>query len=217
MLPFVLGGVAVAATSHGIKKLLASEITFDKINDVVIKSIEWLDRVEPQTEALFIPNMDTSNSQEQLALLLDKLDDIKKTTAILIYNDIEALLFSTTQNPNSQTYQPCEIKWIKNKEQNTLQYTEETYQLIQRFCDILTTANNFLSKHIDEMKILSAQNKSTLQPYALSQNQIKTLYKLQTFLENVIYSPISIDTLTVSKVAKRSFNKIMLTIELFKS
>ncbi len=217
MLPFVLGGVAVAATSYGIKKLLASETTFDKINDVVIKSIEWLDRVEPQTEALFIQKMDTSKSQEKLALLLDKLDDIKKTTAIIIYNDIEALLFSTTQNPNSQTYQPCEIKWIKNKEQNTLQYTEETYQLIQRFCDILTTANNFLSKHIDEIKTLSTQNQSTLQPYALSQKQIKTLYKLQIFLENVIYSPISIDNLTVSKVAKRSFNKIKHIIQLFKS
>ena len=43
MLPFVLGGVAIAATGYRIKKILTNESNLDNINDALIKGIDWLE------------------------------------------------------------------------------------------------------------------------------------------------------------------------------
>lgn len=220
MLPFVLGGVALAATGYRIKKFLTSESNLDKIDDALMKGIDWLDSVDQKAEIFFdglIQKIDESKNQEKLALLLDELDDIKSTTATIIYNDIDELLFDATKNSCSEIYKTCEIELIRDKKQPPLRYTEENYLLIEKFCDILTTANNFLSQHIDEIKTSPTQNQSSVQPYTLSQNQIKKLYIIQTFLENVIYCQVSIDNVTISKVTIRSFNRIKHTIELLKS
>ena len=218
MLPFVLGGVAIAATGYRIKKILTNESNLDNINDALIKGIDWLDKVDKKAETFFdglIEKIDTSKNQEKLVSLLNHLDDIKNTTAKIIYNDLEELLFNATKNSYSDMYKPMDIKQKKDKQQLFLLYSKENYQLIERFCDILTTTNNFLSQYIDELKVLSTHNAPTTRPYSLTQKQIKKLYKLQISLENVIYCPISIDNVTISMVAKRSFNKIKHTIELF--
>lgn len=220
MLPFILGGVAIAATGYGIKKFFTNENNFDKIDDALTKGIDWLDSVDQKTEKFFdglIQKIDESSNQEKLASLVDELDDTKSTTAKIIYNDLEELLFNATKDSCSDIYEPCEIVLIRDKQQLSLQYSEENYQLIERFCDILTTANNFLSQHIDEIKTSSIQDESTMQPSTLSRKQIKKLYKLQASMNNVIYCPISVDNVTISMVAKRSFNRIKHTIELFKS
>ncbi|AFL69628.1 hypothetical protein [Sulfurospirillum barnesii] len=220
MLPLILGGVAIAATGYKIKQFLSNEDNLDKINDTLMKGVDWLDSVDQKTEKFFdglIQKIDESKNKEKLALLLDELDDIKSTTATIIYNDIDELLFDTTKNSCSEIYKPCEIELIRDQKQTPLRYTEENYLIIEKFCDILTTANNFLSQYIDEIKTLPTQNQSSVQPYTLSQNQIKKLYIIQTFLENVICCKVSSDNVTISKVTIRSFNRIKHTIELFKS
>ena len=220
MLPFVLGGVAIAATGYKIKQFLTNEDHLDKVNDTLMKGMDWLDSIDKKAEIFFdglIQKIDDSKNQEKLALLLDELDDIKSTTATIIYNDIDELLFDATKNSCSEIYKPCEIELIRDKKQTPLRYTEENYLLVEKFCDILTTANNFLSQHIDEIKTFSTQNKSSVQTYTLLQNQIKKLYIIQTFLENVIYCKVSNDNITISKATIRSFNRIRHTIQLFKS
>lgn len=216
MLPFVLGGVALATTGYGIKKFLDNETNHDKIDQALTKGIEWLDSVDQKAEIFFdglIQKIYESKNQEKLELLLDQLDSIKQTTAIIIYHDIEELLFHATKSSCSTTYQACEIAPLKNSKQHLLLYTEETYRCIQRFCIILTSANDYLSHYIQNVKDSEFHNT----PYILSQKQIKTFYKLQTFLENTVYCPISINNVTISNISKRSFNKIKHTIELFKN
>jgi hypothetical protein len=220
MLPFVLGGVAIAATGYKIKQFLTNEDHLDKVNDTLMKGMDWLDSVDQKAEIFFdglIRKIDESKNQKKLSLLLDELDNIKNTTAKIIYNDIEELLFDATKNSCSQSYQPCEVELIKNKEQKLLQYTEENYYLIEKFCNILTTTNNFLSQYINEIKTLSTQDEFSIELSVLPQNQIKKLYIIQAFLENVIYCPISNDNIIISIVTIRSFNKIKHTIELFKN
>lgn len=217
MLPFILGGVAIAATGYGIKKFFSDESNLDKIDDALMKGIDWLDSVDQKTEGFFdglIQKIDDAKNQEKLTSLLDELDDIKNTTATIIYNDIEELFFYATENSCSDIYLPCEIKLIK---QPSFKYTEENYQIIEKFCNILTTTNAFLTQHIDDIKASSTQSLSTGRLYALSQTQTEKLYKLQTSLENIIYSPLSVDNVTISIVAKRSFNRIERTIEMFKT
>lgn len=219
MLPLILGGVAIAATGYKIKQFLSNEDNLDKINDTLMKGVDWLDSVDQKTEKFFdglIQKIDESKHEEDLNALLDELDDIKNTTAKIIYNDIEELLFYATKKDSSTIYEPCDIELVPNKNTLSLQYSEENYQQIERFCDILTTANNFLTQHINEIKTSSMQNESTLN-LTLSHKQIKKLYKLQTSIENVIYCPISVDNVTISMVAKRSFNRIKHTIEVFKN
>ncbi|GEM_PF-3913291 len=219
MLPLILGGVAIAATGYKIKQFLSNEDNLDKINDTLMKGVDWLDSVDQKTEKFFdglIQKIDESKHEEDLIVLLDELDDIKNTTAKIIYNDIEELLFYTTKNDSTEIYEPCDIELVPNKNTSSLQYSEENYQQIERFCDILTTANSFLTQHIDEIKTSSKQNESSLS-LTLSHKQIKKLYKLQTTIENVIYCPISVDNVTISMIAKRSFNRIKHTIELFKN
>lgn len=218
MLPFVLGGVALAATGYKIKQFLANDENMDKVNDALMKGIDWLDSVDHKAEKFFdglIQKIDDSTNQEKLISLLDDLDDIKSTTATIIYNDLEELLFNATKNSYSDIFEPCEIAIIRNKQQSSLQYSEENYQTVERFCDILTNTNNFLSHYIDEIKVSSTQNEPTMPSATLSQQQINKLYKLQTSIENVIYCPISVDNVTISMLAKRSFNKIKHTIESF--
>lgn len=219
MLPFFLGGVAIAATGYKIKQFLSNEDNLDKINDTLMKGVDWLDSVDQKTEKFFdglIRKIDESKHEEDLIVLLDELDDIKSTTAKIIYNDIEKLLLYATKNETSAIYEPCNIELVRNQNTSSLQYSEENYHQIERFCDILTTANNFLTQQLDELKTSSMQNESSLN-LTLSHKQIKKLYKLQSSIENVIYCPISIDNVTISKVAKRSFNRIKHTIEVFKN
>lgn len=220
MLPFVLGSVAIAATGYKIKQFLTNEDNLDKVNDALMRGIDWLDNVDQKAEKFFdglIQKIDDSTNQEKLISLLDDLDDIKSTTATIIYNDLEELLFNATKNSYSDIFEPCEIAIIRNKKQSSLQYSEENYQTIERFCDILTTANIFLSQYIDEIKTSSIQDESTMQAHALSRKEIKKLYKLQISIENVIYCPISVDNVTISMVTKRSFNRIKHTIESFQN
>lgn len=53
MLPLVLGGVAIAATGYKIKQFLTNEDNLDKINDALIKGIDWIDNVDQKTEKFF--------------------------------------------------------------------------------------------------------------------------------------------------------------------
>ncbi len=217
----ILGGVVLAATGYGIIKCLSKEREIDIMDQVLIDEIGWRERIG---QSIIIPcidglleKIDTYEAKQRLVTLLNGLDTIKNTIATIIYNDLEEVLFYAKQHTTTQEYKPLEIKPIKNKAQKGLLYTEENYQTILDFYCILATANHVLMQHIKNIKASLEQQKVSNKTFVLPKQQIKRLYKIQTFLENVIYCPISIDNVTISNITKRSFNRIERTIEMFKT
>jgi len=53
MLPFLIGGVALAATGYGVKKYLESDENCEKVQEALFKGCDWLDEVSEKSEYFF--------------------------------------------------------------------------------------------------------------------------------------------------------------------
>lgn len=53
MLPFLIGGVALAATGYGVKKYLESDENYEKVQDLLLQDCDLLDEVSERSEHFF--------------------------------------------------------------------------------------------------------------------------------------------------------------------
>lgn len=53
MLPYIIGGIAIAATGYGIKKFFNDERNYDKIDDALIRGYDYIDETDEKISRFF--------------------------------------------------------------------------------------------------------------------------------------------------------------------
>ncbi len=213
MLPFFLGGVALAATGYGVKKFFDDDENRDKLEDILIKGCDWIDEVDKKAEEFFdglIEKFRTDEEQEHQFILLKKLNLTKYNTSRIIHSEIENMLNNLLKNfPKEEQTTVTKIYETNIAE---LLSTEENIHIVDEFCEILKNAKVYALQTILELKEPLIQTNDFTK---LEKNVQETIVKLTDFknlLVNADNCPITFDGVTISPVIKVCFERIKLVI-----
>lgn len=193
MLPFIIGGVALAATGYGIKKYLEEE--------VIIKSkIPRVDLSE------FLAKMDEANSPDSV---LEEYRNIKLSLEKTTLNEMQNA-FKEIKNLNFSTFKTLELNENNDKE---LLLDKSDTPLLEEFINILSNARTMQEILLDELDKIIA-NSDDYHKYSEEQKmKVQEVIVLYEAAKNAINLPLTYDGVSINRTIKRAFAKLKKLVE----
>ena len=193
MLPFIIGGVALAATGYGIKKYLEEE--------VIIKSkIPRVDLSE------FLAKMDEANSPDSA---LEEYRNIKLSLEKTTLNEMQNA-FKEIKNLNFSTFKTLELNENNDKE---LLLDKSDTSLLEEFINILSNARTMQEILLDELDKIIA-NSDDYDKYSEEQKmKVQEVIVLYEAAKNAINLPLTYDGVSINRTIKRAFAKLKKLVE----
>jgi len=193
MLPFIIGGVALAATGYGIKKYLEEE--------VIIKSkIPRVDLSE------FLAKMDEANSPDSV---LEEYRNIKLSLEKTTLNEMQNA-FKEIKNLNFSTFKTLELNENNDKE---LLLDKSDTSLLEEFINILSNARTMQEILLDELDKIIA-NSDDYDKYSEEQKmKVQEVIVLYEAAKNAINLPLTYDGVSINRTIKRAFAKLKKLVE----
>lgn len=193
MLPFIIGGVALAATGYGIKKYLEEE--------VIIKSkIPRVDLSE------FLAKMDEANSPDSA------LEEYKNTKLSLEKTMIKETqnAFKEIKNLKFPTFKTLELNENNDKE---LLLNKSNTPLLEEFVNILSNARTMQEILLDELDKIITDN-DDYHKYSEEQKiKVQEVIVLYEVAKNAISLPLTYDGISINRTIKRAFAKLKKLVE----
>lgn len=193
MLPFIIGGVALAATGYGIKKYLEEE--------VIIKSkIPRVDLSE------FLAKMDEANSPNSV---LEEYRNIKLSLEKTTLNEMQNA-FKEIKNLKFPTFKTLELNENNDKE---LLLDKSDTSLLEEFINILSNARTMQEILLDELDKIIA-NSDDYDKYSEEQKmKVQEVIVLYEAAKNAINLPLTYDGISINRTIKRAFAKLKKLVE----
>lgn len=205
MLPFILGGVALAVTGYGIGKFLEED---EKEN------------VDNQKMGLEVRKLLEANNLYPFNFI-DKDSSTDLSDVMVIFEDTKSKLETTLKELQ------LALKEIKNLEKDfdisiyeandnqcdSLILSDDIVNQIDKYIGILEDTQNFIPSELDKLDELIIKS-SDYEVYSQEEKEfVKNLIDLNNMIVNVSSSKITADGETIARDVKRAFGKIEVVLK----
>ena len=205
MLPFILGGVALAVTGYGIGKFLEED---EKEN------------VDNQKMGLEVRKLLEANNLYPFNFI-DKDSSTDLSDVMVIFEDTKSKLETTLKELQ------LALKEIKNLEKDfdisiyeandnqcdSLILSDDIVNQIDKYIGILEDTQNFIPSELDKLDELIIKS-SDYEVYSQEEKEfVKNLIDLNNMIVNVTSSKITADGETIARDVKRAFGKIEVVLK----
>lgn len=187
MIPFILGGVALAATGYGVAKLLEEDCNCDK-------------KSEP-----FFVDLDNENHEAKEDESLEKFELAK----IELYNtSLVELKTALNEVENIDIEIPITTLEFEKTIYPFEELTDEIKQKFEKYSNILQKTKEYVDEKLDTLdSIIISQ--SDYEKYSEDDKTlVDDLIRLCTLIDKVSQSKMTNDNAEISRKVKRGFSKI---------
>ncbi len=195
MLPFIIGGIALAATGYGIKKYFEDEDNYEKIDEYEEETKNHTSRVD-LSEVLF-------SSQN-----IEPTDIVKKPKTKffkITLHDLQTAL-SEIKNLNGAIYITPPEQIDENRDFSVL--SDEIKVKLDSFVAILSNTQSYIDANLDKLDAIII----SLDDYTAYSDEdkrfVQNLLELHNTIEKVTNSALTHDGETISREMQRAFGKI---------
>ena len=187
MIPFILGGVALAATGYGLAKLLEEDCNCDK-------------KSEP-----FFKDLDNESYEAQENELIEKFELAKIELYNTSFIELRTAL-SEIDNLNKEV--PITSHELEKTIYPFKELTDDMKHSFEQFTEILSKTKDYINSKLDSLDSIIV-NESNYEKYSDEDKRlVDELVKLLKLIEKVSISEIINNNLCISRKIKRGFTKI---------
>lgn len=228
MLPYIIGGVALAATGYGVKKFLAQDENYQKLEDSLIKGYDWLDEAEKKAETVFeevdqkLEEFFTAKEEQKgRSFFLDLSDEEEHhpdlQECILRYEtasyELYRFSFMELQKAlNEMKNAPREIDMPSFVSRSNNKFfsmaNDDTKAIFETFITILKNTKNFLDKRLDKLDVILISSDDFTTYGDEDKALVKNLCQIERMVIKATQSPLTYDTETVARDVRRAFGKL---------
>jgi len=181
MIPFIIGGIALAATGYGVAKLLEDDGNCDKKSEIFSENLDSENELIEKFESAKVELYNTSFTELKTAL--HEIDNLNKEIPI------------STQEVEKSVYLIEEL-------------TDDINHSIEEFTDVLRKTKDYINSKLDSLDSIII-NESNYEKYSEEDKKtVDELFNLFKLIEKVLSSKIINDDLTISRKVKRGFRKM---------
>ncbi len=228
MIPFVIGGVALAATGYGIMKYLEDDDNREKLQDSLIrgydnidnfqeKGLDLIDSLEEKTDQFF--GCKDQKSTEALFLKLDENGcQPTENESLGQYNIAKIELLNTTFIELTTALKeidnlPESIHTVEPLEFAQTIYPFDTISVelksdFEKHAQILQDTKKYIDSHLDTLDTIIISNIDFKNYSDEDKKLIQNLIAVFKLIEHITYTKMTNDRVSISRGAKRAFGKL---------
>ena len=200
MLPFILGGVALAVTGYGIGKFLEEDEKENVDNQKMGLEVRKL----LEANNLFPFNFIDKDSSTDLSDVMVIFEDTKSK----LETTLEELQLALKEIKNLEKDFDISIYEANDNQCDSLILSDDIVNQIDKYIGILEDTQNFIPSELDKLDELIIKS-SDYEVYSQEEKEfVKNLIDLNNMIVNVTSSKITADGETIARDVKRAFGKI---------
>lgn len=201
MLPFILGGVALAVTGYGIGKLFEDNEKENVDNQKVGLEVRKL----LEANNLYPFNSIDKDSSTDFSDVMDRFEDIKFKLCETTLKELQTAL---KEIKNLEKDFDISIYEAKDNKYDTLTLSDDIVNQIDKYIGILEDTQNFILSELDKLDELVIKS-SDYEVYSQEEKEfVQNLIDLNNMIVNVSSFKITVDGKTIARDVKRAFGKI---------
>lgn len=199
MLPFILGGVALAVTGYGIGKLFEDEVFCSKGS-----SSDDNTKIDLSTfQKLY--TFENNDTKTDLSEVLVRFEDTKSKLCKTTLKELQTAL---KEIKNLEEDFDISVYEQNNNQYDSLTLSDDIVNQIDKYIGILKDTQNFIPCELDKLDELIIKS-NDYEVYSQEEKKfVKNLIDLNNMIVNVTSSKITSDGETIERDVKRAFGKI---------
>ena len=229
MLPFIIGGVALAATGYGIKRYIENEENYEKIDEAFLRFNEKIDEYEERTNNFFDglkvtigkyfdeeeeevrshpPRVDLSEIVLLSSQTTQSTNVVKKTKNEFYKNTLHELraALGEIKNLSGAIYITPPEQMDENSD--FLVLDDVLKAKLDSFVAILKNAQSYIDANLDKLDAIIISSDDYTAYSDEDKRFVQTLLELHNGMEKVTNSTLTHDGETISREMQRAFGKI---------
>ena len=205
MIPFILGGVALAATGYGLKRYIKDEI---EISSIYRNFKHRKNEDNENEEEVMHVNLydDVFEVLPELKEVIEKYEDASRDLRQSTLRELKSAL-SEINNIDTTTQEIiANFDYIERYDFKSC--SEELVKEFEHYTNILQDTKNYIEKHLDklDMIIIATQD---YQSYSDEDKKlVDTLLSICTILDKIDNINITDDKETIAREVKRGYGKL---------
>ncbi|MDK9694529.1 MAG: hypothetical protein OEL19_09850 [Sulfurimonas sp.] len=228
MLPFIIGGVALAATGYGIKRYIENEDNYEKIDEAFLRFNEKIDEYEERTNNFFdglkvtigkyfdeeeeevrshTPRVDLSEVLISLQNT-ESTNVVKKTKNEFYKNTLHELraALGEIKNLSGAIYITPPEQMDENSD--FLVLDDALKAKLDSFVTILKNVQSYIDANLDKLDAIIISSDDYTAYSDEDKRFVQTLLELHNIIEKVTNTTLTHDGETISREMQRAFGKI---------
>ena len=201
MLPFILGGVALAVTGYGIGKFLEEDEKENVDNQKVGLEVRKL----LEANNLYPFNFIDKDSSTDLSDVIVRFEDTKSK---LCKTTLKELQLALKEIKNLEKDFDISIYEANDNQCDSLILSDDIVNQIDKYIGILEDTQNFIPSELDKLDELIIKSSDYVFYSQEEKEFVKNLIDLNNMIVNVTSSKITADGETIARDVKRAFGKI---------
>lgn len=222
MIPFIIGGVALAATGYGVAKLLEDEYpsrgsAMDESSKKLLK--EWLDdgyeelkkEVEEYPTQEFTVNLDEKAYEPEEDESLGQYDlakiELYNTTFIELTTALKEI-----QNLPQEVHTPERLKFAQTIYPFE-KVSEELEKDFDKHTEILQNAKQYIDSKLDTLDVIII-NGTDFEKYSDDDKKlVQNLVEIFKLVNHAVWAKTTNDGVSIAREVKRAFSKVETLVE----
>jgi uncharacterized protein (DUF2164 family) len=188
MIPFIVGGVALAATGYGLAKLLEDERSCDKA-----------------TKPFFV-DLDDENNETQENEVLEKYDLVKIELCNTTLMELETAL-KEIQNLPQEVRIPEKLAFTQAL-YSLKHISQELEQCFEQYTQTLQDAKKYIDSKLDTLDSIIISSNNFEEYTDEDKKLIYELIGLVKLIEHVVLAQMTSDGVLISRETKRAFGRL---------
>lgn len=201
MLPFILGGVALAVTGYGIGKFLEEDEKENVDNQKVGLEVRKL----LEANNLYFYSSKDKDSSTDFSDVMDRFEDIKSKLSKTTLKELNTALFEIK---NLEKDSEILVSESNDNQYDSLTLSDDMKNEVDKYITVLNKAQSFISIELDKLDELIMKSND----YEVYNDEEKEFVGKLIYLNNIIVkaiqSKITLDGETIARDVKRAFGKI---------
>lgn len=229
MLPFIIGGVALAATGYGIKRYIENEDNYEKIDAAFLRFNEKIDEYEERTNNFFDglkvtigkyfdeeeeetrsrpPRVDLSEVVLLSSQTAQSTNVVKKTKNEFYKNTLHELRAALGEIKNLEGAIYIAPPEQTDENSDFLVLDDVLKAKLDSFVAILKNAQSYIDANLDELDTIIISSDDYTAYSDEDKRFVQTLLELHNGMEKVTNATLTHDGETISREMQRAFGKI---------
>lgn len=200
MLPFIIGGVALAATGYGIKKYLEDE----KVINEFLNNSKKENKNEEEGRHFFVDLGDDEPSSE----IKEPQDKFRSAKNELFRTNLRELQTALCEIKNYEKEVFSPLYTASTNKYPFTEMSDEVKEELEKFATILQKTKNYLEPQLDKLDALLLKSNDYTSYSEDEQKFIKDLIELENLIVKATQSKITFDGKNFARAVKRTFAKI---------
>lgn len=206
MLPFILGGVALAVTGYGIGKFLEE----DEKENVDKQKVGLEVRKLLEANNLYFYSSIYKDSSTDFSDVMDRFEDIKSKLCETTLKELQTALFEIK---NLEKDSRILVSESNNNQYDSLTLSDDIENEVGKYITLLDKLQSFISIELDKLDELIIKS-NDYEVYSDKEKEfVQKLIDLNNIIVKATQSKITLDGETITRDVKRNFGKIEVVLK----